>query len=251
MEIDNVKANTQGVAYWLLSLRKEKSRMLTDKELEVVMMELETADKGPEIYRFHTKYGLPVVYYMFDLQKLENLVFEPIYFYTEDVERLGKSEEELFQIVLQNTVTIMQTKIIPYSRYLAEFENKCHDIVRLELIKKIIEAMEQTEEKNRLWCLTGIRERGASGIFCTEILKQFCEEHHFKQLLVGISNNDFAFLYRASSEELLYNMKILVSQVSHVIDEEDFIVQRKILIYDYETDTLEEFDEKEKMICQN
>ena len=85
-----------------------------------------------------------------------------------------------------------------------------------------------------------IRERGASGVFCTEILKQFCKEHHFKQLFIGVSNNDFAFLYRAS-EEMLYNMQILVKQVSHVVNGEDKILQRKILLYDYETDTLEEY----------
>ena len=215
--------------------------MLTDKELELVMMELETESISPETYRYHTKYGFSVVYYMFNIQKLEKLVFEPVYFYTDDVECLGKSEEELFQIILRNTVVIMQTKIIPYSSYLAELGAKCHDVVRREFIARIVEAMERSKEEDRLWCLTSIiRERGASGVFCTEILKQFCKEHHFKQLFIGVSNNDFAFLYRAS-EEMLYNMQTLVKQVSHVVNGEDKILQRKILLYDYETDTLEEY----------
>lgn len=40
---------------------------------------------------------------------------------------------------------------------------------------------------------------------------------------------------------MLYNMQILVKQVSHVVNGEDKILQRKILLYDYETDTLEEY----------
>lgn len=215
--------------------------MLTDKELELVMMELETESISPEAYRYRTEYGLSVVYYMFNIQKLEKLVFEPVYFYTDDVECLGKTEEELFQIILRNTMAIMQTKIIPYSSYLAELGAKCHDAVRREFITRIVETMERSKEEDRLWCLTSIiRERGASGVFCTEILKQFCKEHHFKQLFIGVSNNDFAFLYRAS-EETLYNMQILVKQVSHVVDGEDEILQRKILLYDCETDTLKEY----------
>lgn len=215
--------------------------MLTDGELELVMMELETDSISPEVYRYPTKYGLSVVYYMFNVQKLEKLVLEPVYFYTDDVESLGKSEAELFQIILHNTVAIMRTKIIPYSSYLAELGAKCHDAVRREFIARIVEAMEREKEEDRLWCLTStIRERGTSGAFCTEILKQFCKEHHFKQLFIGISNNDFAFLYRAS-EEMLYNMQILVKQVGHVVNGEDKILHRKILLYDYEKDTLEEY----------
>lgn len=220
--------------------------MLTDKELEIVIMELETKGLSPEVYRYRTKYGLSVVYYMFDIQKLEKLVFEPIYFHTDDVECLGKSEEELFQIVLKNTVAIMQTKIIPYSSYLAEFGARCHDAVRREFIARIVETMEESEEEDRLWCLTStIRERGASGVFCTEIWKQFCEEHHFKRLLIGVSNNDFAFLYRAG-EEMLYNMQILVTQVSHVVDGEAEISQRKILLYDYEMNALKEYGTEDR-----
>lgn len=220
--------------------------MLTDKELKLVMMELETESISPEVYRYRTQYGLSVVYYMFNVQKLEKLVFEPIHFYTDDVECLGKSEEELFQIILRNTVAIMQTKIIPYSSYLAELGAECHDAVRREFIAKIVETMEREKEEDRLWCLTStIRERGASGVFCTEILKQFCKEHHFKQLFIGVSNNDFAFLYRAS-EEMLYNMQILVKRVGHVVNGEDKIRQRKILLYDYETDTLEEYGTEDR-----
>lgn len=212
--------------------------MLTDKELEIVIMELETEGLSPEVYRYRTKYGLSVVYYMFDIQKLEKLVFEPIYFYTDDVECLGKSEEELFQIVLKNTVAIMQTNIISYAMYLEGFEGKCGDLVRLELIKRIIDAMGKVEEKNMLWCITStIRERGATGCFHTPLLRRFCEEHHFKQALLGVSNNDFAFL-SGVNEETFRSMQVLVSEVSHVIDEEDKIVQKVILIYDYDTDTL-------------
>lgn len=213
--------------------------MLTDKELKLVVMELETESISPGVYRYHTKYGLSVVYYMFDIQKLENLVFEPIYLYTEDIECLDRSEDELFKIILDNTVSIMQNEIIPYSAYLKEFQKNCFDAPRLELIRRIVEAMEKVEEEKMLWCITSrIRERGASGVFCTEMLKRFCEEHHFQRLLLGVSNNDFVFLSGESGKEIIHNMQALVSQVSHVIDEEDNIIQRAILIYDYDTDTL-------------
>ena len=62
--------------------------MLNDKELKLVIMELETESISPEVYRYRTEYGLSVVYYMFDIQKLEGFIFEPIYLYTDDVEFL-------------------------------------------------------------------------------------------------------------------------------------------------------------------
>lgn len=230
------------------SYEGRKKKMLTDKELELIIMEFETEFLSPEVYRYHSKYGLSVVYYIFDTEKLEKLIFEPIYLHTEDVAGLNKSEEELFKIILDNTIAIMQTKIIPYSTYLAEFESRCYDPARLELIRKIVYAIEQTEEENRLWCITStIRERGASGSLYTPLLRRFCEEHYFKQLLIGVNNNDFAFLSHVN-EELISNMQVLVSKVSHVIDDEDRIMQKKILLYDYSTDTLKEFKAESKLL---
>ena len=217
--------------------------MLNDKELQLVIMELETESISPEVYRYRTEYGLTVVCYMFDIQKLESFIFEPIYLYTDDVECLlectGKTEKELFQIILGNTVAVMQTKIIPYSVYLKGFEGRCSDRVRLELIKRIIDVMEETEEESRLWCVTNtIEERGATGCFHIPLLRSFCEEHSFQRLLIGVSNNDFAFLCSAGKEEMVHNMQVLVYEISHVIQNEDKTVQRAVLEYDYEENEL-------------
>ena len=102
--------------------------------------------------------------------------------------------------------------------------------------------MDSVGDEKKLWCVTNnIRERGASGGFYTPLLKAFCMEHHYTQLLVGFSNNDFAFLLSAEDEEAASNMDILVKEISHVVEDEDHITKRGILLYDYRTDSLNVF----------
>ena len=83
-----------------------------------------------------------------------------------------------------------------------------------------------------------IEERGATGCFHIPLLRSFCEKQSFQRLLIGVSNNDFAFLCSAEKEEMLRNMQVLVYEISHVIQNEDKTVQRAVLEYDYEENEL-------------
>ena len=69
--------------------------IVTCKELEVVLMELETENLNPDIYRYRTEWGINVVYYIFDFQLMDELIFQPIYLNNSDIFYFGMTENEL------------------------------------------------------------------------------------------------------------------------------------------------------------
>ena len=109
--------------------------MLKKNELALLTMELETEDLSPEVYRYRTQYGVSVVYFMFDPELLRKYIFEPVYLSPEDVECEGMSEDDIFHAILESTVTIMHTEIIPFSEYFREFEEFCEDKDKLPIIR--------------------------------------------------------------------------------------------------------------------
>ena len=84
--------------------------MLTEKELDLVTMELETVNLDSDVYRQNTKWGIAIVYYMLDLMLIEQGIIEPLHFPKDGFDSyLGKwSREELFEKVLDNTVNIFK-----------------------------------------------------------------------------------------------------------------------------------------------
>lgn len=218
--------------------------MLKKKELGLLAMELETESLSPDIYRYRTKCGISVVYYMFDPDLIRDFIFEPVYLCPADVECEGMSEEEMFQAILESTVTIMHTEIIPFSEYFREFEKFCEDEKKIPVIRGIVKAMEAAEDKKRVWCVTGaLRERCASGALYRPLLREFCEIQNFPGALIGFSDNDFAYLGE-DNPQIASIMPSLVYEISHVIEDAEELFEAKILKYDYETDTLSVFGEE-------
>ncbi len=217
--------------------------IVTCKELEVVLMELETENLNPDVYRYRTEWGINVVYYIFDFQLMDELIFQPIYLNNSDIFYFGMTENELFQKVLKNTVIMTQPRIMLFSEYLEDLERVCERSL-IPVIKELISIMGKIENKNKqLWCVTNILgERGAVGGFYKRLLRKFCMAHDCRQLLVGISNNDYAFLSMVN-EKTVMAIRELIDGVRSVRSDTGKTIGKKLLIYDYGKDSLEEFEE--------
>lgn len=216
--------------------------MVTCKELEVVLMELETENLNPDIYRYRTEWGINVVYYIFDFQLMDELIFQPIYLNNSDIFYFGMTENELFQKVLKNTVIMTQPRIMLFPEYLEDLERVCERSL-IPVIKRLVAVMRKIENKNkRLWCVTNILgERGAVGGFYKRLLRKFCMAHDCRQLLVGFSNNDYALLCMVN-ENTIMAIRELLDGVGSVRSDSGKIIQRQLLIYDYGKDSLEELE---------
>ena len=66
--------------------------------------------------------------------------------------------------------------------------------------------------------------------------------HDCRQLLVGISNNDYAFLSMVN-EKTVMAIRELIDGVRSVRSDTGKTIGKKLLIYDYGKDSLEEFEE--------
>lgn len=66
--------------------------------------------------------------------------------------------------------------------------------------------------------------------------------HNCNRLLVGFSNNDYALLTMVN-ENTVMAIRQLIDGVGSVRSDTGKITQRKLLIYDYGKDSLEEFEE--------
>ena len=51
---NNLKSQYADIVYWLFSFCGRSKKMLNDKELKLVIMELETESISPEVYRYRT-----------------------------------------------------------------------------------------------------------------------------------------------------------------------------------------------------
>lgn len=218
-------------------------RLITDGELELVIMELETERLSPEVYRYRTEWGINVVYYIFDFEFMENYIFEPIYLKESDILFLGMAENELFQKVLKNTFAMTQPRIMIFPEYLKDLERVSENAL-IPIIRKVANIMGSIQDKNKqLWCVTNLLgERGAVGGFYKRLLRKFCMVHDCRYLLLGFSNNDYAFL-SMMNESTILAMKRLNEGMGSIRSDIGRIKQKKILIYDFRKDSLEEFEE--------
>lgn len=222
---------------------KRIKNIVTCKELEIVLMELETENINPDVYRYRTEWGINVVYYIFDFQLMDELIFQPIYLNNSDIFYFGMTENELFQKVLKNTVIMTQPRIMLFPEYLEDLEQVCERSL-IPVIKRLATVMRKIENKNkRLWCVTNILgERGAVGGFYKRLLRKFCMTHDCRHLLVGFSNNDYALLSMVNENSIMA-IRELLDGVGSVRSDSGKIIQRQLLIYDYGKDSLEEFEE--------
>ncbi len=222
---------------------KRIKNIVTCKELEIVLMELETENINPDVYRYRTEWGINVVYYIFDFQLMDELIFQPIYLNNSDIFYFGMTENELFQKVLKNTVIMTQPRIMLFPEYLEDLERVCERSL-IPVIKRLVAVMRKIENKNkRLWCVTNILgERGAVGGFYKRSLRKFCMTHDCRHLLVGFSNNDYALLSMVNENSIMA-IRELLDGVGSVRSDSGKIIQRQLLIYDYGKDSFEEFEE--------
>ena len=222
---------------------KRIKNIVTCKELEIVLMELETENINPDVYRYRTEWGINVVYYIFDFQLMDELIFQPIYLNNSDIFYFGMTENELFQKVLKNTVIMTQPRIMLFPEYLEDLERVCERSL-IPVIKRLVAVMRKIENKNkRLWCVTNILgERGAVGGFYKRSLRKFCMAHDCRHLLVGFSNNDYALLSMVNENSIMA-IRELLDGVGSVRSDSGKIIQRQLLIYDYGKDSFEEFEE--------
>lgn len=230
------------VSRWGKQVRRNW-KVITDEELELVMMELETECLSPEVYRYSTEWGINVVYYIFDYEFMENLIFRPIYLNKTDICYFGLTEKELFQKILKNTFIMSQPRIIPFPEYLRDLERVSENAL-IPIIRETIKMMEGIQDKNKqLWCITNtIGERGAVGGFYKRLLRKFCMIHDCRYLLLGFNNNDYAFLsIKNESTVLAMKQLTLTNGIGSIRSDTEKIMQRRILIYDFGKDTLEEF----------
>ena len=227
---------------WGKQSRRIKN-VVTCGEPEIVLMELETENLNPDVYRYRTEWGINIVYYIFNFQLMEELIFQPIYLNNSDIFYFGMTENELFQKVLKNTVIMTQPRIMLFPEYLKDLERVCERSL-IPVIRELISVMVKIENKSKqLWCVSNILgERGAVGGFYKRLLRKFCMTHNCNRLLVGFSNNDYALLTMVN-ENTVMAIRQLIDGVGSVRSDTGKITQRKLLIYDYGKDSLEEFEE--------
>ena len=226
---------------WGKQSRRIKN-VVTCGEPEIVLMELETENLNPDVYRYRTEWGINIVYYIFNFQLMEELIFQPIYLNNSDIFYFGMTENELFQKVLKNTVIMTQPRIMLFPEYLEDLKRVCERSL-IPVFKRLATVMRKIENKNkRLWCVTNILgERGAVGGFYKRLLRKFCMTCDCRHLLVGFSNNDYALLSMVN-ENTIMTIRELLDGVGSVRSDSGKIIQRQLLIYDYRKDSLEELE---------
>jgi len=205
-------------------------------------MELETENLNPDVYRYRTEWGINIVYYIFNFQLMEELIFQPIYLNNSDIFYFGMTENELFKKVLKNTIIMTQPRIMLFPEYLKDLERVCERSL-IPVIRELISVMVKIENKSKqLWCVSNILgERGAVGGFYKRSLRKFCMAHDCRHLLVGFSNNDYALLSMVN-ENTIMTIRELLDGVGSVRSDSGKIIQRQLLIYDYRKDSLEELE---------
>lgn len=220
------------------------ARRITNKELDYVFMELETVNLSAEVYRYHVE-GLIVVYYIFEAQLLKNEILELVYLSEEDIYFLGEPEDKLYQRILENTVGVLQTKLVPLHVYLNEIKTEDEEIFR-PIICRLVEVMENIKYEKMLWCITNsFDERGASGGLYKPLLNMFCSANGCRQLLVGFSNNEYALLSMVNKSTIPAMMELTYETCSIKTDSGK-LIQKRLLLYDADTNRFKIYDADSK-----
>lgn len=219
--------------------------MLTEKELDLVTIELETVNLDLDVYRQETKWGVKIVYYMLDLMLIERGIIEPLHFYEDDFDSyFGKrNKEELFDRMLDNTVNIFQIRGMPFVEYLKIMEREPINADRRMVIRALIDKMESLDKEHQPLCITGTRGiRAAVGAFSTKVLEQTCRKFGMDRLIIGICNNDFAPAFQDLPENLT-TLKRLMKPYEKFLTGLKAIRQKAILKYDVCKGTLDSLEE--------
>lgn len=208
--------------------------MLTEQELDLVTVELETVNLDSDLYRQKTKWGIEIVYYMLDLILIERGIIKPLHFYEDDFNSYfgERNREELFERALDNTVNIFQIRGMPFAEYLKTMERDPINADRRMVIRALTDKMESLDKRYQPLCITGTRGiRAAVGAFSTKVLTQTCRKFGMNRLIIGICNNDFALVFQDLPENLT-TLKRLMKPYEKFLTGSKTIRQKAILKYD-------------------
>lgn len=208
--------------------------MLTEKELDLVTIELETVNLVSAVYRQETKWGVNVVYYMLDLILIDRGIVEPIHFHNDDFDSyLGRwSREELFEKTLDNTVNIFEIRGKPLAEYFKEMEHDSINADRYRVLRALADKMESLDKEHQPFCITGtLGIRAAVGAFSTKVLEQTSRQFGMDRLIIGVCNNDFALAYQDLPENLL-TLKRLMKPYEKLLTGSKGIRGKVVLKYD-------------------
>lgn len=214
--------------------------MLTEEELDLVTIEVATTDLDEDTFIQETPWGVPIVYYMIDTILIGQGILEPLHFPKKGFELFfGKrSEEELFERALQNTVNIFRIKGKTLAEYYRELEVDPVNVKERKIIRVLAEAMERTEIKNQPLCITGkVGIRSAVGALSKKVLRKMCRKFGAKGLIIGICNNDFALVFQDLPENMP-KLKRLMQPYEMFLEGSGDIQKKVILQYQLERDTL-------------
>lgn len=219
--------------------------MLTEKELDLVTIELETVNLDADAYRQETKWGVNIVYYMLDLMLIERGIVEPLHFHNDDFDSyLGKwSRKELFEKTLDNTVNIFGIRGKPLAEYFKEIERDPINADRYRGIRALADKMESLDKEHQPFCIIGtLGIRAAVGAFSTKVLEQTCRRFGMDGLIIGVCNNDFALAYQDLPENLT-TLKRLMKPYEKLLTGSKGIRGKVILKYDACKGTLDSLKE--------
>lgn len=219
--------------------------MLTEKELDLVTIELETVNLDVDTYRQETKWGVNVVYYMLDLMLIEQGIVEPLHFHNDDFDSyLSRwSREELFEKTLDNTVNIFEIRGKTLAEYFKEIERDPINADRYRVIRALADKMESLDKEHQPFCITGtLGIRAAVGAFSTKVLEQTCRRFGMDGLIIGVCNNDFALAYQNLPENLP-TLKRLMKPYEKLLTGSKDIRAKAILKYDACKGTLDSLKE--------
>lgn len=219
--------------------------MLTEKELDLVTIELETVNLDSDVYRQKTKWGIEIVYYMLDLMLIERGIIEPLHFYEDDFDSYfgERNRKELFERVLDNTVNIFQIRGMSFAEYLKIMEREPINEDQRMVIRALIDKMESLDKEHQPFCITGtLGIRAAVGAFSTKVLEQTCRRFGMDGLIIGVCNNDFALAYQDLPENLT-TLKRLMKPYEKLLTGSKDIRGKVILKYDAYKGTLDSLKE--------
>jgi len=75
------------------------------------------------------------------------------------------------------------------------------------------------------------------------MLKAFCEVIECSKLFIGINNNDYAYLVEEKSCKP-EAMQDFIYHTGHVIENQEKVLQKAVLVYDRESNSLKNYMEK-------
>lgn len=180
-----------------------------------------------------------VSFYMLDLERLlnENII-QLIYLRHDEILQLPYTGEELFQKAVQNTEKILQLRLIPFSTYIDALIPLCREEIALAVMRLLVHDLQKLPSQQIPWCIaSNTLERGACGIFCLSLLKEFCEKQYIQKILLGIGSNDFAFVF-PYTEKNERTIRHFVFKAKNTETKTSTLTIRAVMLYDYEKNDL-------------